>query len=73
MCPLLTEKQSNPILCRHDCAWYVALPPLSEFDEAREGCALSMLVQELSGTGSGVTEALLKLQQTVQQTPPARA
>ena len=69
MCPLLTVKQSNPILCRHDCAWYVAVKPESDFEESREGCALNMLAQELYVAGAAVTEGFQKLQQTA----PARA
>jgi hypothetical protein len=66
MCPLITVVQNNPISCRHDCAWYVVLPPTSEFEGAREGCALNMLARE-------VTEVLPKLLDTYHQTIPARA
>ncbi len=69
MCPLLTVKQSNPILCRHDCAWYVCVPATSEFDQPHEGCALNLLAQELYVSGAAVAEGMQKLQQTT----PAQA
>ena len=66
MCPMLTQKQADPILCRHDCAWYVVIPPASELSEPREGCALGMLAREMCAKGATIGEMMLRLDEAIE-------